>query len=79
MRTGNVMGDSHAGKEGTKSLIFPTPISLYSTDFSIKLSLNKHLKITKTLKNFRLSTQQIDPCEFTMVINETHIVIISTN
>jgi len=79
MWTGYMMGDAHARKEGTQGLIFATPIGLNSTDFSIELSFNKSLKLSKTLKNFRFATQQIYPCEFAMIINETHIVVVSTN
>lgn len=54
-------------------------IGLNSYNLSIKQSFNKILEVTKASKSFRFMTQQINPCKFTEVINETHIKIISTN
>jgi hypothetical protein len=52
-----MMFDAYALKEGDQGLILATPISLNSPDLAIELSLNKILKIMKTLKNLGLTTQ----------------------
>jgi hypothetical protein len=51
------MFDAYALKEGAQGLILVIPISLNSPDLAIELSLNRILKIMKTLKNLRLTMQ----------------------
>jgi hypothetical protein len=76
---GNMMGYTYAFEEGVQGLILPSPIGLNSTNFAIKLSFNKILKITKTLKNFRLMTQKVDPSELAIIVNKTDIIIMPPN
>jgi hypothetical protein len=75
---GNMMGYTYAF-EGVQGLILPSPIGLNNMNFAIKLSFNKILKIMKTLKNFRLMTQKVDPSELAIIINKTDIIIMSPN
>jgi hypothetical protein len=37
------------------------------------------LKLTKVLKNFRFVTQEINPSKFTVIIDKTHIILVSSN
>jgi hypothetical protein len=53
MRTGNVMRNAYAFKEGVQGLILTAPIRLYSLDFSPILAFNKRLKFMKYMKHFR--------------------------
>lgn len=52
MRTRHVMIYAYA-LEGVERLILSTPVSLNCTNLTSKLSLDKVLEITKTLKYFR--------------------------
>ena len=76
MRAGDKMGDANSIKEGIKLLIFATPISLHGKDFSIKLSFYKSLEVMKSLEHFRFMFEKIDPNEFAVVIDKTHIILI---
>jgi hypothetical protein len=77
MRTGNMMCNPHVSKKRTKGLILSPPIGLHGPYFSIKLAFNKSLEITKTSKDIRLLSQQIDPRKFAIIIYETHVILIS--
>jgi len=79
MGTRYMMRNAYFCKEGTKLLVFTAPIRLHSKNFSVKLPFNKSLKFMKTLKNFALVAQQIDPSELAEIINKTHIISISSN
>lgn len=48
-------------------------------NFVIELSLYKTLEVIKTLENFRLLTQQLNPHIFGMIINKGNIIIVATN
>jgi hypothetical protein len=56
----------------------PPPVGLECNDFVIKPALSKRLKFNELLENFRFMTQQIDPCKFTIVINEANIIFLVT-
>jgi hypothetical protein len=74
-----MMRDAKLGEEGSKLLILVSPIRLNNKDFSIKLPLNKVLKISKLLKHLRLELDEINPSEFTEIINKANIIFLSTN
>jgi len=74
-----MMRDAKTLDKGIKFLIFPSTISLRSHNFLIKHAFNKLLEIMEPLKDFRFMAQQIDPCEFAIVINETNIKVILAN
>jgi hypothetical protein len=58
---------------------YSPPIRLNRPDFSVKLTFNKGLEIMKNWKDFRFLAKQINPREFTIIIDETNIVFILTN
>jgi hypothetical protein len=72
----NLMVDAKAMKKGIRFLILPTPIGLDGKNLAIKPSLNKVLKFKKMLKHLGFRTKQIDSGEFTIIIDETHIVFL---
>jgi hypothetical protein len=47
--------------------------------FSIKHVFNMGLELLKFMEDFRLVFEKVDPSELTKIIDETHIVFISTN
>ena len=76
MGTRDKMRDADSIEKRVKLLIFATPIGLHGEDFSIKLSFYESLKLMKSLEHFRFMFEKIDPNEFTIVVNETHIILI---
>ena len=68
------MGDPYLIKEGVEFLVLSSLVGLHSKNFAIKESLYKSPKFLKFVKNFRLVLQKIDPSEFTIIMNKTHIV-----
>jgi len=68
------MGDSYLIKEGVEFLVLSSLVGLHSKNFAIKESLYTSPKFLKFVKNFKLVLQKIDPSEFTIIINKTHIV-----
>ena len=71
-----MMRDANALKEGIQLLIFPSPVSLHSENFSIKLAFNPSLEFMKFLKNFRFMTKQINPCKLAKIINEANVITV---
>ena len=47
-----------------------------SNDFAVELAFNKSLEVLKNVGSF---LKEIDPREFTIVINETDVIRVSTN
>lgn len=70
-----MMRYAYALEEGIQFLVFTSPIRLHGNDFAIKKAFNKTLKIMKTLKDFRFVAKQINPSEFTEIIDKTNIII----
>ena len=70
------MRDANFTKKRVELLLFSTPVSLHSNDFSIKKSLHKVLKLMKPLKHFRFKFDEINPSKLAIVINKTNIVFI---
>jgi hypothetical protein len=48
-------------------------------DFSIEQPFNKIFEVIKTLKNFGLMLEQINPRELAIIINEAYVIIVSPN
>jgi hypothetical protein len=69
-----MMVNSNFAKETIEFVIFSTPIYLHSDDFPIKLSFNKLLEIQENLINLKTLFQQIDPSEFTEIVNKAYII-----
>jgi hypothetical protein len=68
------MGNSNFAKETIEFFIFSTPIYLHSDNFPTKLSFNKLLEIKENLINLRTLFQQIEPSEFTEIVNKAYII-----
>jgi hypothetical protein len=73
----HMVSNSHACEERAQGLILPSPIGLDSTNFTIKLTLNRRLEITKTRKHLGLLSKQVNPCELAKIINEANIIFIT--
>jgi hypothetical protein len=77
-------GKTHDGRflfceAGVQFFIFSSLIGLHDNDFSIKHVFNMGLELLKFMEDFRLVFEKVDPSELTKIIDETHIVFISTN
>lgn len=68
--TGDMVSNADFVKERTKFLVLATLVGLHSYYFAIKLALNKRLKTTKTIKNFRFVFNKVDPHILAEIINE---------
>jgi hypothetical protein len=73
------MGDAKFMKECVEVAILAPPIGLNMANFVVKLMLNMGLKLNEDIKNIRLAFKEIKPCEATISINKTHIIIVTTN
>jgi hypothetical protein len=73
------LSNAYLLKEPVELFIFTTPIGLHSNDFSIKLALNKLLKIKKDLINIRTLLEQINPSKFTEIIYKAYIISVLAN
>jgi hypothetical protein len=76
MRARDVMRD--ANRQGVEFLIPSSPIGLYSKNLVPKLLFNEFLKFKKVFRNLKLVTKQIDPNEFTIIIDKTDIIVFAT-
>ena len=65
-------------KKTIKFFISAAPIRLHSDNFAFKEMLNKSLKLMKKLKHFKFCAKEVNPCEFAVIINETHIILFTT-
>jgi hypothetical protein len=66
-------------KERINLLVFPSPVGLNRKDFSIKEPLDKILEVLELLEKLRFVLEHVDPCKFTIVINEANIILKTTN
>jgi hypothetical protein len=71
--------DAKLGEERVKLPILTSPVQLNSRNLSIKLSFNKTLDLLKLLKHLRFELDEINPGEFTKVINEANIILLSAD
>jgi hypothetical protein len=74
-----MVGDANFGEEVMKLLVFPSPVRLDSNNFPVKEALHKFLEFNKFRENFRFEFQGVDPREFTIIINEAHIILFAPN
>jgi hypothetical protein len=77
MRTRNMMSNVKLSKERIKLFILPTTICLHDKKIPIKETFNKSLKFLKLLKNLGFKLEKIDPSKLTIVINKTHVILVS--
>jgi hypothetical protein len=59
-------------------LILASPIDLYGKKLGIKQAFYHCLELGELLKDFRFETQEINLSEFTKIINETNIILLSS-
>ena len=76
--TGNKMRDADLRKKGVKFLILASPVSLHSDNLVVEQAFNKFLELVELLENFRFKLQKINPREFAKIINQAHIVFVTT-
>jgi hypothetical protein len=65
--------------EGVKLPILTSPVQLNSKNLLIKLPFNKTLELLKLLKHLKFELDEINACEFTKVINEANIILLSAD
>jgi hypothetical protein len=70
--------NDNVSKVRIQFLIFFSPFDLHGKNFLIKQALNKRLELFKLLKNLIFVLKQIDPSEFTIIINKADIILISS-
>jgi hypothetical protein len=63
--------------EGVKLPILASPVRLNSKNLSIKLSFNKTLELLKLLNHLGFELDEINPGEFTKVIDEANAILLS--
>ena len=79
MRTRHTMCNSKLIKECIEVVILTPPIGLHMNDFMTEQTLNMHLELQENIKHIRLAFKKIKPSEPTVSINETNIIIMTTN
>jgi hypothetical protein len=65
--------------EGVKFPILTSPVQLNSKNLLIKLPFNKTLELLKLLKHLGFELDEINPGEFTKVIDEANIILLSAD
>jgi hypothetical protein len=70
--------DANLGEE-VKLPILASPVRLNNKNLSIKLSFNKALELLKLLKHLKFELDEINLGEFTKVIDEANIILLSTD
>ena len=55
------------------------PIRLHMNDFMTEQTLNMHLELQENIKHIRLALKEIKPCKTTISIDETDIIVVTTN
>jgi hypothetical protein len=73
------MSDSVLSKEGVHLLILASPICLYGNKLGIKQAFCHCLELSEFLEHFGFQTQEINPSEFTEIINKANIILLSSN
>jgi hypothetical protein len=79
MWTRHMVRDANLGEEGVKLPILTCPVQLNNKNLSIKLSFNKTLELLKLLKHLEFDLDEINPGEFTKVIDEANIILLSVD
>jgi hypothetical protein len=74
----DLVSNAKLTKIGIEMLIFPTPIRLHEDNLLIKPVFNKRLEFKKNFEDTRFFMRQIYPCKFAIIINEGHIVFLTT-
>ena len=76
MGTRYIMGDPNTTEKGVECFILPSPVTWDGEDFSVKLALNKFLKLLEDRVYFGVILKQIYPGELAIIINETNIIFL---
>jgi hypothetical protein len=75
----NMVRDTNFVKRRIQPFVFTTPISLDCKDFLVKQMFNKILELSEFLKHLRFVLEKIDPRKFSIIINESNTIFISSN
>jgi hypothetical protein len=73
------MRDPKRLEEGVKVAILATPIRLDMNNLVLEKAFNMFLELNKYIKNIRFTLNKIKPSETTVSINETDIIIMTTD
>jgi hypothetical protein len=79
MWAGQTMRYSKLIKECVEVAVFAPPIGLNMNDFMLEKAFDMLLKLNKYIKHIRLTLNEIKPSKSTICINETHIIVVTTN
>jgi hypothetical protein len=73
------MRDPKQLEKGVEVAILTTPIRLNMNNFMLEKAFNMFLELNKYIKHIRFALNEIKPSKTTISINETDIVIMTTN
>jgi hypothetical protein len=73
------MCDPKRLEKGVEVAILTTPIRLKMNNFMLEKVFNMFLELNKYIKHIRFALNAIKPSKMTISINETDIVIVTTN
>ena len=73
------MSDPKRLEKRVEVAIFTTPIRLDMDNFMLEKAFNMFLKLNKDIKHIRFTLNKIKPSKATVSINETDIIIMTTN
>jgi hypothetical protein len=73
------MRNSKLAKECVEVAILAPPIRLNMNNLMLEKSFNMLLKLNKYIKHIRFALNEIKPSKATISINETHIIVVTTN
>jgi hypothetical protein len=79
MRTRHMVRDPKFLEKPVEVLILATPIRLNSNDFCFEKTLNMGLELQENIEHIRFTLDKIKPSKATVSINETDIVIMTTD
>ena len=74
----NMMLNAYATKKRVEFFVLPSPVTLDSKNFPIKLTFNEFLKFLEYRENFRFVSKQINPSELAIIIDKTDVIFFST-
>jgi hypothetical protein len=79
MRASYTVSNAMLLKERTKVAILAPPVRLNMNNFRVEEPLYMTLELQEDIKYIRLAFKKINPCKATISINETDIIIVTTN
>jgi hypothetical protein len=79
MRTRHMVQDPKFLEKSIEVVILTTPIRLNTNDFGLEETLNMCLKLQENIKHIRFALDKIKPSKATISINETFIIVMTTD